>query len=287
MLRPLALALTCAFGLFCRPAFAQTSAEDRKAWNSEVQPFRVIGDVHYVGASGVSSFLIRTKAGSILIDGGLPETAPVIARHIAALGFRLEDVKIILNSHAHFDHAGGIAELAKTSGARVVASRGDAKALREGGPDQPPVAVAREVADGDTVELGGTVLTARVTPGHTRGCTTWTMKAAEGERRHDVVFYCSTTVVDRLVGNAGYPHIAADYEHSFRALRELPCDVFLAPHPWFFEMEAKRQRIQPGAPNPFIAAGELRRYVERSEQDFRKQLAEQRAQPVPAAAPPR
>jgi metallo-beta-lactamase class B len=241
-----------------------------------------VGNVYYVGASGVSAFLITTKAGSILLDGGLPETAPLIARNIATLGYRLEDVKLLLNSHAHFDHAGGLAELKRRSGARLLVSQGDAPAVRRGGPDQPAVEVDKEIKDGERVELGGTVLTAHVTPGHTRGCTTWSMTAKDGEQQRRVVFHCSTSVVDRLLDNAAYPEIVADYERSFRALRELPCDVFLAPHPWFFGLDEKRQKLQPGAPNPFIDPGELRRFVDKSEQDFRKALEAQRSQPAAA-----
>jgi metallo-beta-lactamase class B len=186
-------------------------------------------------------------------------------------------VKYLLNSHAHFDHAGGLAELKQRSGAQLVASSGDAPALRAGAANQPAVAVERVIEDGATVELGGTLLTARVTPGHTKGCTTWTMTAREGDRSFNVVFYCSTSVVDRLVGNTSYPGIVADYERSFVRLRALPCDVFLGAHPMFFGMAAKLERRLPGAPNPFIDAGELRRHVDESEKAFREQLGRERA----------
>jgi metallo-beta-lactamase class B len=247
-------------------------------WNDPVTPFHVVGNIHYVGASGVSAFLIKTKAGSIVIDGGFRETAPLIEKSIAALGVRLADVEYLLNSHAHFDHAGGLAALKKASGARLVASEGDAPRLRAGTPEQPAVSVDRVVKDGDTVSLGGVVLTARVTPGHTPGCTTWTMTTEEAGKPLEVVFYCSTSVVDRLVGNTGYPGIVADYERSFARLRDLPCDVFLGPHPEFFQMAAKRERALKGEPNPFIDPGELRRYVGSSEQKFREALKKERSQ---------
>ena len=258
-------------------ALAQNTPVQREEWNHPVAPFHVIGNVHYVGAKGVSAFLITTPAGFILIDGGLPETAPQIAKNVAALGFDLRQVKYLLNSHAHFDHAGGLAELKRLSGAKLVASRGDAPALRAGAANQPAVVVERVIDDGATVELGGIVLSARVTPGHTKGCTTWTMTAKDGGKPYNVVFYCSTSVVDRLVGNADYPGIVADYEQSFVRLRALPCDVFLAPHPMFFDMASKLERRKPGAPNPFIDAGELRRHVDESEQKFREQLAQERS----------
>jgi metallo-beta-lactamase class B len=261
------------------PASPGGHASRREAWNQPFAPFRVIGNIHYVGA-GVSSFLITTPEGAILLDGGLPETAPLISKSIAELGFRVSDVKFLLNSHAHYDHAGGLAALKKASRARLVASQGDAPALRAGNPDQPAVAVDRVVNDGDTVELGGTVLTAHVTPGHTPGCTTWTTTVTDAGKPYRVVFFCSTSVVDHLVGNSHYPGIVADYERSFTALRALPADVFLGPHPEFFQMAAKRERMKSGGPNPFIDPGELRRYLDQSEQKFREVLErERREQP--------
>lgn len=257
-------------------ACARQAPDQRLAWNTPVQPFRIVGNVHYVGAAGVSAFLIATPDGSILLDGGLPETAPQIARNAAAIGFRMADVKLLLNSHAHFDHAGGLAELKTLSRASMVASAGDAETLRRGGSDMPAVAVDRVVSDGDTVALGGTTLTAHVTPGHTRGCTTWTMTTAEQGRSYDVIFYCSTSVVDRLAGNTGYPTIVDDYERSFAALRRMRADVFLGPHPDFFAMDAKRGGMAGGAANPFVDPGELQRFVGRSEEQFRAELARQR-----------
>jgi metallo-beta-lactamase class B len=162
-----------------------------------------------------------------------------------------------------------------------VASRGDAPGLEAGAPSQPAVHVDRVIDDGARVELGGTVLTAHVTPGHTKGCTTWSMTTQEAGKTYRVVFFCSTSVVERLVGNAAYPDIVADYEKSFPILRALPCDVFLGPHPDFFRMHDKLAQRKPGAPNPFIDPDELRRYVAESEQKFRATLASER----PAAAP--
>jgi metallo-beta-lactamase class B len=265
-----------------QPSSAQQTPVQRSEWNVPVTPFHVIGNVHYVGARGVSAFLITTKAGSILLDAGLPETAPLIAKSIAGLGFQLANVKYLLNSHAHFDHAGGLAELKRLSHASLVASRGDAPALEAGSPAQPAVHVDRVIDDGARVELGGSVLTAHVTPGHTKGCTTWTMTTEEAGKTYRVVFYCSTSVVDRLVGNAAYPDIVADYERSFTLLRALPCDVFLGPHPDFFRMQSKLAQRTPGAPNPFVDSGELRRYIDGSEQQFRQKLEGERAAATPA-----
>ncbi|MCA1562508.1 MAG: subclass B3 metallo-beta-lactamase [Acidobacteria bacterium] len=251
MLRWLALAsLIGAVGTGYRgwPAASQTSGE-RAAWNRPFQPFHLIGNIHYVGATGVSAFLITTPAGSVLLDGGLPETASQIAGNIADLGFRLSDVKYLLNSHAHFDHAGGLAEVKRLSSAMMVASDRDAQALRSGSPDMPALVVDRVIRDGETVRLGDTALTAHVTPGHTKGCTTWTTTTTERGRAYTVIFYCSTSVVDRLVGNTQYPEIVADYERTFSRLRTMSSDVFLGPHPAFFDMEAKRQcRALPKCP---------------------------------------
>ncbi|HEX5229806.1 MAG TPA: subclass B3 metallo-beta-lactamase [Bryobacteraceae bacterium] len=256
-------------------AFAQNKSDQRAAWNAPVKPFNVIGNVYYVGAH-VSSFYIRTPAGAILLDGGLPETAPLIEKNIAELGFSVKDVKILLNSHAHYDHCGGLAELKKLSGARMVASAGDAPVLSSGQGQFaafPPVHVDRVVKDGETVKLGGVTLTAHITPGHTKGCTTWTMPVTDVGKTYQVVFYCSTSVVDKLVNNAAYPRIVADYEHSFAILKKMPCDVFLAPHAQFFHLDEKRQQVEAGKLDAFVDPTEMQKFVDESEQGFRKQLA--------------
>jgi len=268
---------------------AQQNASQRAAWNKPAKPFRIIGNLYYVGAAGVSSFLITTPAGDILLDGGLAETAPLIERNIAALGFKMTDVKYLLNSHAHYDHCGGLPELKKRSGARVVCSRADSETLNTGhelsyGPGQSdmhlvPVKLDQLIDDGGTVSLGGVTLTAHLTPGHTKGCTTWTMPVIENGEQHQVVFYCSTTVAgNQLVNNPKYPKIVSDYRHSFALARQLPCDVFLAPHPEMFHMEEKRKQLDSGNPNAFVNKDELKAFVDRSEQDFNKELMRQQAE---------
>jgi len=260
-------------------AVAQSNSAARMAWNKPVKPFRIAGNIYYVGMAGVSSFLVVTPAGDILLDGGLPESAAPIERNIAALGFHVRDVKYLLNSHAHYDHCGGLAKLKRESGAQMIASQGDAPALASG--DQPgfssapAVKVDRIIDDGATVTLGGVLLTAHITPGHTKGCTTWTMPVTEGGRKYNVLFYCSTSVVDNLVNNRNYPNIAADYEASFQKLRALPCDIFLGSHPGFFNMDEKLRRRAAGGPNPFIDPAEYRAFVDHSEQDFRAALKKQ------------
>lgn len=268
---------------------AQNSARMRSEWNQPVKPFRIIGNVYYVGASGVSAFLIATQNGSILLDGGLPETAPLIEKSIAALGFQVSSIKYLLNSHAHYDHCGGLAELKRLSGAEMISSEGDRQTLTTGhqlsyGPGQreayfPPVSVDKIIHDGERVSLGSVVLTAHLTPGHTKGCTTWSMLAFKGGKTHQIVFYCSTTVAgNQLVKNRKYPEIVADYEHSFTKLRSLPCDVFLAPHPGFFHRDEKFKRLLTGDRDAFVDPTELRRFVDASELSFREELQRQQAE---------
>lgn len=257
----------------------QTNAE-REAWNRPVEPFRIIGNVYYVGAAGVSAFLIHSPDGSVLLDGGLPETAPQIARNVAALGFDIKSVKYLLNSHAHYDHAGGLAELKRLSRAKMVASGGDEPALRTGKAlfgDFPAVAVDEFAGEGSTIKVGSTELTARLTPGHTKGCTTWTMTAREGGRDYRVLFHCSTSVVDRLFGSTDNPNIVSDYQRTFAKLAGMKADVLLAAHPFAFRMDEKRSAMKPGAPNPFIDPGELARFNASSRQAFEAALAKERA----------
>ena len=255
---------------------AQQTASDRANWNNPIEPFRIIGNVYYVGAAGVSAFLIRTSDGFVLLDGALPETAPRIAQNIAALGFDIRDVKVLLNSHAHYDHGGGLAELKRLSGASLVASAADAPALEAGDPDMPAVAVDRRIADGETVTLGGTTMTAHLTPGHTKGCTTWTTAAADAGRTYDVLFHCSTSVVDTLVGNKNYPTIVEDYERTFAKIRAMKADVFLTNHPFFFDMEQKRAAPVAAGKNPFVDPSALQRFNERSALQFKAALEKAR-----------
>lgn len=257
---------------------AQRNAEERAAWNQPIQPFHIIGNIYYVGVQGVSAFLITTGKGAILLDGGFPESAPLIEKNIAELGFRVQDVKILLNSHAHYDHCGGLGELKSHSGAGLVVSERDTIVLNGRrvihcvDPERPlpQVGVDRGISDQETVKLGGAVLTAHLTPGHTKGCTTWTMETSSGGKTYQVVFYCSTTVAGSpLVGNREYPEIAADFERTFEKLRRLPCDVFLAPHGSFFRRDEKLAAMRSGRRDAFVDPAEMRKYVDQSEQAFR------------------
>jgi metallo-beta-lactamase class B len=269
---------------------AQQSESDR-ASNQPVKPFQVIANIYYVGASEVTSFLIKGSAGHILIDAGFAETAPQIERNIAALGFRLADVKILLNGQAHFDHAGGLAELKKATGARLIASAADAEALARGGKGDfafgdrltyEPVKADRVIADGESISLGDTKMTAHLTPGHTKGCTTWTMSADENGRTYRVVFLGGVTIPGyKLVGNALYPGIADDYARSFALLKQLPCDVFLGAHGSYFGLQKKLPHIGE-TPNPFIDPEGYRRHIEEFERAFHEQLDREKRE-APAA----
>lgn len=289
MIQRLAKALLLALVLLPAPAACQADPTSR-SWNQPVEPFRIAGNLYYVGASDVAAYLIATPEGHILLDGGFVETVPLIRESVKKLGFRIEDVKILLNTHAHYDHAGGLAELKALSGARLHASEADAPALARGGKgdpvlgDQlpfPPVQADTLVKDGDTVTLGGSTLTARLTPGHTAGCTTWTMKVDDGGNTLDAVIVCSASILPtaKLGSEPSYPGIAEDYARTFRTLRALPCDLFLAAHGSFYNLKEKAERLRKGekGPNPFVDPEGYRSYVNSSEKAFRERLAAERA----------
>lgn len=258
-----------------------------RASNQPVEPFRILGNLYYVGASDATSFLITTPDGNILLDSGFEETVPLIRDNVKKLGFKMEDVKLLLNSHSHFDHAGGLAALKHLTGAKMVAMDTEAPLLARGGKNDfrfgddlafPPVEVDRVIHDGDTVTLGGVTLTAHKTPGHTPGCTTWTMKAQDGGKSYDVVFLGSDTINPGVVltHNPKYPGIAADYAHTFDILKSLPCDVFLASHGSFFDLKGKTERLRKGEmPNPFIDPQGYCEHVKQREELYRAQLAKE------------
>jgi metallo-beta-lactamase class B len=269
------------------PTMAYPQADPTsRSWNQPVKPYRIIGAIWYVGASGVTSFLITTPEGHILLDSGFPETVPQIRQNVAQLGFKLTDIKILINSHAHFDHAGGLAELKELTGAKLMATEADAALMARGGKDDfqwgdrfayKPVKADRVLRDGDRVELGEVALTARLTPGHTKGSTTWTMKVNEEGKQYDVVFSTSVSTPGyTLVNNAKYPQIADDYRRTFQILKSLPCDVFFGPHAEFFSMKEKMARMGQGTKlNPFIDPSGYREYVANGERDFQKTLETQ------------
>lgn len=263
-------------------------AQTPPSWTTPTTAFQVADNLYYVGTEGLSSFLITTPRGHILIDGAMPSSAKDIEAGITSLGFKPSDVKILLNTHAHFDHAGGLAQLKRDTGARLEASAPDRKALETGtypgsedvkAFDFPPVKVDRVLNHGDQVTLGGATLTAHITPGHSAGCTTWTFPVTIQGQKHEAVVYCSTSVAaNRLASKAKgpqYPGIVEDYRKAFAKLKTIKADVFLAPHGEQFAMQAKRSKLASGAPSPFVDPGELARVVAKSEADFETQLAKQ------------
>ena len=271
--------------LFATPALAQ----DPPAWTKPTAPFPVIGPISYVGTEGLAAYLIRTPAGAILMDGTMAENVPAIERNIAASGVNMRDVKLILLSHAHFDHAAGVAGLQRASGASLVVGAGDAEAMRTGvSPGEvtyqptnfPPARVGRTVRDGDRVTLGGVTLTAIATPGHTPGCTSWSMRVVDQGRASDVLFLCSLTVAgNRLVGNRRYPAIVADFRGSFARLASVHADVVLPFHPEFADVMGRHRRQAAGAADAFVAPELLPRLVADARTAFDADLAKQQGQP--------
>lgn len=258
-----------------------------RSWNQPVAPFRIAGNIYYVGANEITSYLITTPMGHILLDGGFKETAPMILANIEKLGFRPKDVRILLSSHAHFDHAGGLAELKRATGAKFYASAEDLPALARGGLDDPqfgdkypfpPVEADRVVRDGERIEIDGTSLTAHITAGHTRGCTTYTMDVRDGGLTRGVVFFCSPSVPSeyKLVGNAKYPDVAADYRKQFATLPKFDCDIPLASHGSFFSLEEKRKQLASDPKSdPFVDPKGCRDLIAEMEKRFEAALAKQ------------
>lgn len=266
------------------PAAAQL---DPPAWTQPIAPFHVVGPIWYVGTQGLAAYLIRTRDGAILLDGTMAENVPAIERNIASLGLRMRDVKLLLNSHAHFDHAAGLAKLKADSGARLAAGMGDREALDTGVPPGetsygvirfPAVHVDGAVRDGERVRLGEVVLTAHATPGHTPGNTSWTMRVSQGGRTLTVVFAGSLTVAgNRLVGNLRYPGIVADFRRSFAAMAALPADVVLPAHPESADVIGRGRRAAAGDAGAFVAPGLLAKLTAEARASFEVELARQTA----------
>ncbi len=252
-------------------------------------PYRIAGNLWYVGTNDITSYLVTTPAGHIVINAGYEETAALIRDSIEKLGFQARDVKILLNSQGHFDHVAGTAALQKLTGAKVYSSAADAVVLESGGAKDfrwgkeftyPAVKVAGKLADGGKVSLGGVTLTAHVTGGHSVGCTTWTMEVEEDGRRYLVVIVGGTTVNPgvSLVNNAAYPAVAQDFERTFQVLKSLQCDIFLGAHGEYYGMAQKYERMKRGEkPNPFIDPKGYAEHVDRAERRFLDQLARERA----------
>jgi metallo-beta-lactamase class B len=247
-------------------------------WSKPFPPYKIAGNLYYVGSEQLASYLITTPEGYILINSDFEQTVPVIRASVEKLGFKFSDIKILLGSHAHNDHMEGDALVKELTGARVMAMEQDVPALRKMMPGNKPHPIDRILHDGDEVTLGGTTLVAHLTPGHTKGCTTWTMKVRDGAKTYNAVIIGSLNVNPGyvLVGNKDYPQIASDYEHSFQVLRALPCDLFLGAHGSYYNMAAKYAKLQKGEANAFIDPAGYRAYLDDREQAFRKELSAQK-----------
>ena len=281
------------------PLDAQITADARKdcapcvAWNVPQTPFRIFGNTYYVGTAELSAILVAGSDGLVLLDAALPQSAPLIGASIAALGFKTADVRLILTSHTHFDHVGGVAALQRASGATVAASPPAAEALRAGKPnaddpqfasadnDFPRVENVRVIADGETLTVGDVRITAHFTPGHTPGSTTWTWQSCEGSRCLDVVYADSLNPVSadefRFSGTASTPSIVDRFEQSIGTIETLPCDILLSPHPGFFGMQQKQMRRNAGNADAFIDANACRDYAGDARTRLHERIARERA----------
>ena len=267
-------------------AFAQGNAD----WVEPFTPFRIAANLYYVGSKGLASYLITTPQGHILVNSDLDANVPMIRSSLGKLGFEFRDIKILLISHAHWDHNAASATIKKLTGASYMVMDADVPNVESGGKtdfqygNDPsnlylPTKVDRVLHDGDEVTLGGTVLVAHLTPGHTKGCTTWTMKVNDGGKSYNVVIVGSPNVNPgyKLVNNIAYPQIASDYERMFTVLKSLPAEIFLGAHGSYFSLEEKYARMKSGAANPFIDPDGYKTFVAQKEREFRDELARQKA----------
>jgi metallo-beta-lactamase class B len=265
------------------------SAQSSPDWTQPFPPFRIADNLYYVGSRGLASYLIATPEGNILINSDLEANVPMISASVEKLGFHFADTKILLISHAHWDHDAGSAKILQMTGAKYMVMDADVSVVESGGKTDfqygntssslyPPAKVDRILHDGDEVKLGGAVLVAHLTPGHTKGCTTWTMKVTDGDKTYNVVIVGSPNVNPgyKLVSNSAYPQIAEDYERMWRVLKSLPCDIFFGAHGGYFGLEERYPLRKDGGANPFIDPDGYKRFITQKEQEFRDELARQK-----------
>jgi metallo-beta-lactamase class B len=272
----------------CVPFINRTP--NQNDWTEPFPAFRIAGNLYYVGSKGLANYLITTSEGHILINSDMEANVPLIRTSIESLGFKFSDVKILLISHAHWDHDGGSAMIKKLTGAKYMVMDGDVSVVESGGKTDfqygddptalyPPTKVDQVLHDGDEVKLGDAVLKAHVTPGHTKGCTTWTMEVKDGAKTRNVVIIGSPNVNPgyKLVGNTAYPGITEDFERTFQVLKSLSCDYFLGAHGSYFDLETKYAKLKTGVSTAFIDPEGYKNYVADRERAFRKELAKQKA----------
>lgn len=287
-MRQTILSLSCVLILLLVAA-GGVLAQGSPDWTEPFPPFHIAGNLYYVGSKGLASYLVTTPQGNILINSDLEANVPMIQASVEKLGFKFKDTKILLISHAHWDHDAGSATIKEITGATYMVMDADVPVVESGGKKDfqyggsgaaayQPTKVDRVLHDGDEVKLGGTALVAHLTPGHTKGCTTWTMKVTEGGKTYNAVIIGSPNVNAgyNLVNNAAYPQIAEDYERMWRVLKSLPCDIFLGAHGNYFGLEEKYPRMKEGSANPFVDPSGYKKYIAQKEQDFRNELAKQK-----------
>ena len=271
-------------------AYTPAECPDCATWNVPAQPVRLFGNTYYVGTRGLAALLVTSPNGHVLLDGGLPESAPLIAANIRALGFRVEDIELIVNSHAHYDHAGGIAALQRASGGSVAASPATAPVLRTGrsGRDDPQYEVAlaypavpnvRVIADGDTLRVGPIAIVAHFTPGHTPGGTSWAWTSCESGDCRTFVYADSQTPVSAdgfsFSRNTTYPTAVSDFERGFAVLERLPCDILVTPHPGASRLWQRLEARERGAADAWRDPEGCRRYAANARQRLAERLAKE------------
>ena len=275
--------------IFILTAATRVFAQANPEWTEPFPPFRIADNLYYVGSKGLANYLITTPQGNILINSDLEANVPLIEASIEKLRFKFKDTKILLISHAHWDHDAGSAMIMEKTGAKYMVMDADVPVVESGGKtdfaygNSPntlyrPAKVGRVLHDGDEVQLGGAVVVAHLTPGHTKGCTTWTMQVTDRGKTYNVVILGSPNVNPgyKLVHNTAYPQIADNYERMWRVLKSLPCDIFLGAHGIYFGLEEKYPLMKEGSANPFIDPDGYKKYIAQKEQDFRAELAKQK-----------
>lgn len=281
--------LSCGIALLLTIIACAGKAQAQDDWTEPFPAFRITGNIYYVGSKGLANYLITTPRGHILINSDMEANVPLIRASVESLGFKFSDIKILLISHAHGDHNAASDTIKKLTGAKYMVMQEDVGVVESGGKSDfqygsdptmlyAPTKVDRVLKDGDEVRLGDVVLTAHLTPGHTKGCTTWSMKVKDDSKTRNVVIVGSPNVNPgyKLVDNALYPGIAADYEKMFRVLKSLPCDYFLGAHGSYFDLETKYAKFKAGAATAFIDPDGYKNYVAEREQAFRTELAKQK-----------
>jgi metallo-beta-lactamase class B len=282
------LLITCSVFILVLAAAGCVLAQANPDWTEPFPPFRIADNLYYVGSKGLANYLVTTPQGNILINSDMEANVPLIEASIEKLGFKFKDTKILLISHAHWDHDAGSAMIKEMTGANYMVMDADVAVVESGGKADfaynsaeflyRPTKVDRVLHDGDEVRLGGAVLVAHLTPGHTKGCTTWTMAVTDRGKTYNAVILGSPNVNPgyKLVGNKAYPEIAEDYERMWRVLKTLPGELFLGAHGSYFGLEEKYPLLKEGSANPFVDPSGYKKYIAQKEQDFRTELAKQK-----------